>query len=54
MKKSVNFNGFKAKHRQITAQNLIELYRKMGWTDDQILAEMKRLQEERKQKTPSE
>ena len=57
MKKSVNFNGFQAKHRRITAQDFVDLCRRTGWTDEEIKALIEQAQakrEAKEQKTPSE
>lgn len=44
MKRSVNFNGFQAKHRRITANDLIATFRALGMSDEEIISEMKKLQ----------
>lgn len=41
MKKEVAF--FKDKRGKVTAMNLIKFYRSLGYTDKQILEEMKRI-----------
>ena len=47
MKKSVNFNGFKAKHRRITGEHLIATMRALGMSDEEIKAELLRMKAER-------
>jgi hypothetical protein len=38
MKRSVNLNGFQAKHRRISGNDLVDTMRKLGMSDDEIRA----------------
>lgn len=46
MKRSVNFNGFQAKHRRITAEGLLAALRALGLSDEEIKAELLKWQAE--------
>lgn len=46
MKRSVNFNGFQAKHRRISAQDFVDTCRALGMTDEEIKALILKQREE--------
>lgn len=50
MKRSVNFNGFQAKHRTKynTAQDFVDTCRAVGMTDEEIKAAVLKMQEDQK------
>ena len=45
MKRSVNFNGFQPSHRRISAADLINTLRTLGYTDAEIVATLQQMQQ---------
>ena len=52
MKRSINLNGFQPKYRRTSAQQMADLMRALGMSDEQIRAAVLKTQAEQEQGKP--